>query len=85
LLRHVNHTKEVETVAIETLECLLAQQKSNFEALPSGSDGLSKDYQSQAKEHLAFQLQIMKSLRARVGATQERLMAEINLVSELTM
>jgi hypothetical protein len=82
LLRHANHIREVETVAIETLERLLAQQESNFEALPSG---LSKNYQSQAKEKLAFQLQIMKGLRARAGAAQERLMAEINLVSELTM
>lgn len=79
LLRHTNHVREVETVAIETMERLLARQKSNFEALPSGPDGLSKNYQNHAKEYLAFQLQIMKSLRARAGATQERLLAEINL------
>ena len=71
---------EVETVAIEVMERLLARQESNFKVL----NGLSKNYQNQAKEYLAFQLQVMKNLRARAQATHERLRGEINLVSHLT-
>ena len=67
---------EVETVAIEIMERLLAQQESNFKVLK----GLSKDYQNQEKEYLAFQLQMMKSLKARAQATHDRLEGEINLV-----
>lgn len=63
------------------MEHLLARQESNFEVLPSG---LTKNYQNQAKEYLAFQLQIMKSMRARAQATHNRLRGEITLVSHLT-
>jgi hypothetical protein len=72
---------EVETVAIETMQRLLARQEINFEVLPLDLNSLSKDYKNQAKEYLAFQLQMMKSLRDRAQATHDRLRGEINLVS----
>lgn len=68
---------EVEQVAIETMEQLLSQQESNFDSI----DGLTKTYQVQAKEYLAFQLQVLKSLRWRAQSTHDRLGEEINLVT----
>jgi hypothetical protein len=49
---------EVEAVAIETMECLVARQKTNLKLLPST---ITKTYQDQEKEYLEFQTQIMKS------------------------
>lgn len=69
---------EVEKVTIETMEQLVSQQERNFRLLPHG---LTKTYQIQAKEYLAFQLQMMKSLKWRAQATQERLQGEITLVN----
>ncbi|KAK4233121.1 hypothetical protein C8A03DRAFT_48234 [Achaetomium macrosporum] len=76
LNRHARHLVEVEAVAIETMECLVARQETNFKLLPST---VTMTYQNQAKEHLEFQLQIMKSLKWRARASGERLDSEINL------
>jgi hypothetical protein len=68
---------EVEQVAIETMEQLAAQQESNFKNL----NGLTKTYQTQAKDYLLFQSRIMKSLRWRAQSIQNRLEEEITLVT----
>jgi hypothetical protein len=75
--RHARHLVEVEAVAIETMERLMARQEMNFKILPNT---VTKTYQSQAKEYLEFQLHIMKSLKWRAQASTERLDGEINLV-----
>ncbi|KAH7559372.1 hypothetical protein BM1_04309 [Bipolaris maydis] len=67
--------RDVELVAIETMEQLLSLQESNFKFL----DKLTKTYMVQAREYLAFQLQAMKSLRWRGQSTHDRLEEEINL------
>ena len=77
LARHTGHVIEVEQVAIETIEQLLNQQETNFKSL----DRLTKTYVVQAKEYLAFQLQVMKGLRWRAQSTHDRLGEEINLVT----
>ncbi|KAI0149820.1 hypothetical protein F4776DRAFT_603320 [Hypoxylon sp. NC0597] len=76
LARHVRHIVEVESVAVETLQCLAYQQQKNFTRLPGN---IPETYQIQAEEYLTFQLQIIKSLRRRAQATSERLDGEIHL------
>ncbi|KAI1409011.1 hypothetical protein F5Y13DRAFT_182368 [Hypoxylon sp. FL1857] len=76
LARHVRHTVEVESVAVETLQRLASQQQINFTRLPGN---IPETYQIQAQEYLAFQLQMMKSLRWRAQASSERLDGEIHL------
>ena len=76
--RHARHLVEVETVAIETIEDMITQQNVNFELLRTR---LNKAYQIQAKEYMAFQLQMMKCLRSRAQATLDRLNGEVTLVS----
>jgi hypothetical protein len=78
--RHARHLVESEAVAIETMERMIMQQNVNFELLPPRPD---KTYQIQAKEYMAFQLQMMKSLRSRAQATLDRLNGEVTLVSWL--
>ncbi|KAL5346212.1 hypothetical protein ACLOAV_008479 [Pseudogymnoascus australis] len=79
LARHARHLVEIETVAIETIERVTLQQSVNFDLLRSGLD---KTYQIQAGEYMAFQLQMMKSLRSRAQATLDRLNGEVTLVSQ---
>lgn len=69
---------EVENVAIETMEHLVRRQESNFTLL---SKVLLQKDRDQAKEYLAFQLQMMKSLKWRAQASHDRLQGEINLVT----
>ncbi|KAH9209909.1 hypothetical protein DL95DRAFT_413483 [Leptodontidium sp. 2 PMI_412] len=76
LLRHTCHLVEVENVAIETMEHLVRRQESNFTLL---SKVLLQKDRDQAKEYLAFQLQMMKSLKWRAQASHDRLQGEINL------
>ncbi|KFY18199.1 hypothetical protein V492_00080 [Pseudogymnoascus sp. VKM F-4246] len=76
LSRHARHLVEVETVAIETIERMATQQNVNFGLLQTGLD---KTYQIQAGEYMAFQLQMMKSLRSRAQATLDRLNGEVTL------
>jgi hypothetical protein len=78
LLRHVCHLAEVENIAVETITHLIGQQEAYFKLLPSG---LTATYQSQAKEYLSFQLQLMNGLKCRAEASKERLQGEITLVS----
>ena len=78
LARHARHLVEVETVAIETMERMISQQNVNFELLRTEID---KKYQIQAGEYMAFQLQMMKSLKSRAQATLDRLNGEVTLVS----
>lgn len=59
------------------MEQLLNLQESNFKHL----NKLTKTYTVQAREYLAFQLQVMKSLRWRAQSTHDRLEEEINLVT----
>lgn len=81
LLRHTNHVMEVGSVSIRTLERLLERQEKNFALLPAcGSRWLSRGYQEEANEYLAFQVDMMKSMKARAAATHQRLEQEINLV-----
>lgn len=80
LARHARHLVEIETVAIETIERVTLQQSVNFDLLRSGLD---KTYQIQAGEYMAFQLQMMKSLRSRAQATLDRLNGEVTLVSQV--
>ncbi|KFY34265.1 hypothetical protein V494_06920 [Pseudogymnoascus sp. VKM F-4513 (FW-928)] len=76
LSRHARHLVEVETVAIETIERMAEQQNVNFGLLQTGLD---KTYQIQAGEYMAFQLQMMRSLRSRAQATLDRLNGEVTL------
>ncbi|KFY89625.1 hypothetical protein V498_06370, partial [Pseudogymnoascus sp. VKM F-4517 (FW-2822)] len=76
LARHARHLVEIETVAIETMERVTLQQSVNFDLLRTGLD---KTYQIQAGEYMAFQLQMMKSLRSRAQATLDRLNGEVTL------
>ncbi|KFZ19987.1 hypothetical protein V501_00367 [Pseudogymnoascus sp. VKM F-4519 (FW-2642)] len=76
LARHARHLVEIETVAIETMERMIIQQNVNYELLRTGLD---KTYQIQAGEYMAFQLQMMKSLRSRAQATLDRLNGEVAL------
>lgn len=69
---------EVENVAIETMKHLVSRQESNFTLL---SKALPQTDRDQAKEYLAFQLQMMKSLKWRAQASHDRLQGEINLVT----
>ena len=68
----------MEAVAIETMEHLARRQERVFGSLPDGH--LGKEYTTQAEEYLAFQQQMIKSIRWRALATQERLKGEITLV-----
>ncbi|KOS17284.1 hypothetical protein ESCO_006517 [Escovopsis weberi] len=74
--RHTGHIMEVEQVAIETMDKILAQQESNFKEL---QEGLSKTYRIRAREYLAFQLQLMRSLKWRTNSTIDRLGEEQTL------
>ncbi|KFY03610.1 hypothetical protein O988_01369 [Pseudogymnoascus sp. VKM F-3808] len=74
--RHARHLVESETVAIETMERMIMQQNVNFELLRSRFD---TTYPIQSKEYMAFQLQMMKSLRSRAQATLDRLNGEVTL------
>ncbi|KAI1137157.1 hypothetical protein F5Y05DRAFT_80200 [Hypoxylon sp. FL0543] len=76
LARHIRHIVEVESVAVETMQCLVSQQQLNFTRLPPG---IPESYQIQEKEYLAFQVQMMKNLRLRTQASSERLESEIHL------
>ncbi|KFY98364.1 hypothetical protein V500_01729 [Pseudogymnoascus sp. VKM F-4518 (FW-2643)] len=76
LARHARHLVEIETVAIETMERMITQQNVNFDLLRTGID---KTYQIQAGEYMAFQLQMMKSIRSRAQATLNRLNGEVTL------
>lgn len=77
LHRHARHLVEVETVATETMERLVAKQQEIFGALQGP---LTETYRHQAIDTLGFQLQIMKSLKWRVQASSERLDGEMNLL-----
>ena len=81
LLRHACHLTEVEGVTVETLEHITKRQKEIFGLFPENV--LDQTYKTQAGEYLAFQQQMVKSVRWRAVATQERLEGEITLVMRL--
>ncbi|OTB05610.1 hypothetical protein M426DRAFT_10358 [Hypoxylon sp. CI-4A] len=76
LSRHVRHLVEVQSVAIETWQALISQQRVNFSRL---SDKVSERHKIQAIEHLEFQSQMMKGIRWRAQASSDRLDGEIQL------
>jgi hypothetical protein len=63
-------------VAIETLERLAERQRRVLDALAAELD---ESYREREGEYVAFQLQMLRSLRLRAQSTHERLGEEINL------
>jgi hypothetical protein len=60
------------------MQQLASQQKKVFDL--ELVDELSRGYKIQAREYMAFQLQMMKSLKLRAEANSTRLQGEISLV-----
>lgn len=79
--RHTEHIVEVEAVAIETIQLLVARQEKNFSLMPKDQSGVGANYSNQAQEYLKFQLQLLVSLKWRAQASRDRLKGEITLVS----
>jgi hypothetical protein len=72
---------EVGSVCIQTLERMMARQEKNFTLLPAyGATRLLRGYQEEANEYLAFQVDMLRSMKRRAEATHGRLEQEINLV-----
>lgn len=84
LSRHVGHMTEVETAASETLARIAKQQTATFGLLPApiggGTAPITEEYKNRADECLAFDQQIVSSVRLRTAATNQRLSDEITLV-----
>ncbi|KAK0734776.1 hypothetical protein B0T26DRAFT_689624 [Lasiosphaeria miniovina] len=75
--RHAIHASEVLEAAAETMSDLKKCQTKMHEALPDGD--LTITYRQQAKEHVQFQISLVKALKLRSDSSRERLKNEVNL------
>ena len=80
LARHTIHSSESLDVAIDTMTGILGQHELFLDAGRSYID-IDPVVSQRTKQHLRFQIQMMRSLKARSKANEARLRNEINLVS----
>ena len=80
LARHTIHSSESLDVAIDTMAGILSQHESFSDAGRSDID-VDPVVLRRTRQHLLFQIQMMRSLRARSKANEARLRNEIDLVS----
>ncbi|KAL9098649.1 MAG: hypothetical protein Q9163_005733 [Psora crenata] len=79
--RHTIHSSESLDVAIDTVAGILSQHEWFLDAGRSYI-GVDPTVARRTRQHLRFQIQVMRSLRARSKANEARLRNEIDLVSE---
>ena len=78
--RHTIHSSESLDVAIDTVAGILGQHEWFSDAGRAYID-VDPIISRHTKQHLSFQIQVMRSLRARSKANEARLRNEIDLVS----
>lgn len=80
--RHVIHSTETLGVALDVVNRMIEQQESSIRNPNCGSHQGTKAL-PESQQHLHFHRQILRGLRARSEANQQRLQNEINFVRRL--
>ena len=79
LARHATHSSETLDVAAESLASIIGQHDV-FSQSGWSCPGLDAVTLCQTRQHLGFQMQVLRSLKARSKANESRLRNEIDLV-----
>jgi len=78
--RHATHSSETLTVTIQTIESMLKRHKDFYDGSRSQTAVTGTDWRA-THQYIDFQAQLIRNLKLRSQANQERLQSEITLVT----